>query len=250
MPQNPRRITELVPDKENSTFYCQTNFADSAQKPMIGYSKMIGYTEPKDKCTCLFNMHFRLWEQGYMRTGKHYNTRGNLINPVAYMAYYRNHTNVPVYFFFPSYAEPQIGFNWPIQFIEKVESFYQDIAAGASLGDLRSRYFVTRVKAVLVQDDLDLSNPRFYSDVSLQGYADSLKKKNFPPQVIQEYVKAYTKKFFINGKMNPDIFEEYRKQQKTSLHAQEVKEEDASAKAYQAKADKLTHQAANKFLSK
>lgn len=184
-----------------------------------------------------------------MRAGKHYNTRGSLIHPVQHMAYYRNHTNIPVYFFFPTHAEPQMGYDWPIPFIEKIESFYQDVAVGMNLGDLRSKYYVTRVKAAIVQDDLDLSNPRFYSDVSLRGFTEGLRKKNVPAKVIEEFFVSYSKKFFIDGKMNPEILEEYRRQFKNSQHAQQVQEEDASVKANQAKANKFTQQINNRFTS-
>ncbi len=213
---------------------------------MLGYSKMVGYTEPIDKGTCLFNMHFRLWEQGYMREGKHLNTRGTLIMPVEYMAYYRNHTNVPVYFFFPTHAEPQMGYEWPIRFVEKIDSFYQDMLSGASLADLRNKYYVSRTKAALVQDQFDLTRPRFYSDIALRGYADGLRKKNVPGKLIEDFVAKYSQKFFINGRIDPKIVEEYRTQFNHSQHAQRVNEADGVSAS---KAREFQQNLANKFSS-
>lgn len=188
------------PDKKNSTYYCETIFTSG--NTMTGWSKMIGFTEPKDKETCLFNMYLRLFQSGYNRHGNHVNTVGKEIEPVQCIIFFKNHIHQPVYTFYPQFAEPEFEAGWSHKFMEKIESFYQDLNRGMALNDLIKKYYVSRTRPEKPKFGLD--KPRFYSDAALINYGVKLVGDGEAPGEVKKWQQDYRDKFFENGKLKKE----------------------------------------------
>jgi hypothetical protein len=188
------------PDKKNSTYYCETIFESG--NFMTGWSKMIGFTEPKDKETCLFNMYLRLFQLGYGQKGKSINTVGKEIEPVQCIVFFKNHVHQAVYTFYPHYAEPEYEAGWSLKFMEKIESFYKDLNRRMSVNDLMKKYYVSRTRPEKPKYQLD--KPRFFSSQALEQYCLALISDGEEVGRVKKYKIDYSEKFFENGKLKPE----------------------------------------------
>lgn len=206
-------------DTVNSTYFCVIQFYSG--NTITGYSLKIGYTEPKDKETCLFNMFIRLLKQGYMRPGPFYNSRGNLIEDVDRIEFYNNQTGAPVYTFYPRFAEPEFEAGLSIRFMEKVEDFYQDWNKGLPFDDLYAKYYISRVRKQKAK--FELEKPRFYSMSALTNYCKKLIEEGETPGEVENYKRLYKQKWFgENGTVDPNSMKKYQQEARRSNHADEV----------------------------
>lgn len=206
-------------DTINSTYIFITVF-ESGQT-MTGYSLKIGYTEPKDKETCLSNLFIRLLKQGYMRDGHFTTTTGHQIEKVSRIEFYYNQSNEEVYTFYPRFAEPSFEAGLSTRFIQKIEDLYQDLNRKMDFTDLYNKYYISRVRKK--KEKYDLSAPRFYSRNALNEYAKTLIEDGEPQGMVQQYVNTYSNKFLdSNGRLDQRWITQIKTESNRAKHAKKV----------------------------
>ena len=212
-------------DTTNSTFYIITVFESG--NDMTGYSCRKGFTEPKNKETCLLNILIRLYMQGYLRFGQFFTKNGNPIEPVARIEFYLRETNELVFTFHPSYYEPVFTFGWTLKFLQKIDDMYREINQGISADDLYNKYYVGRVR--VERPTYDLSSPRFFSQAALNQYARKLIAEGEEPGMVEGFVKMYAQKFFENGVLSTAILKQEQARQNQKDYARRVNNSQAAS---------------------
>lgn len=183
-------MEKIRPDKKNSS-YNHRIFFKTDMPFRRGWSKAIGFEEPKDKVICLQNVIVRLRTGAYTPDGG-YDSNGNWVDPTQSIVFYHNNPNKDIICTIADDSFEMNYNNFPHQrFWRWLEYFCNDCKKGKTQNELLKTHLYFNFEKLYSVDE-----PRFLTKTACRTWCDLKKKEGHDPDDVETFYDLFCKRWF------------------------------------------------------
>jgi hypothetical protein len=181
-------MEKIRPDKKNSTYYHKIVFKTN-KKPIVGWSKAIGYEEPKDKVICLQNILVRLRTGAYTPFGGR-NSRGEQVDPTESIIFYHNHSHEFICQISDDNLDADLQSMQP-RFWRWIQVFLKECQQGKDESFLMKKHLYFNYEKLF-----DIDTPRFLSKDMCRTWCDQKIAEGHSPDDIETFYTNTCQRWF------------------------------------------------------